>query len=255
MSRDEYLEKSTKYYDKRFGEDDQSASLTSEEVFRIREIKKQVSKITKSTSQNHQILDFGCGRGWIANNLKDFGVVTGIDLSPKAVAKAKQQYPDVNFLSGDLGDDFFRQSLEEKFDVVVSSEVIEHLDEQKIFMVNIKKALKPGGMLVLTTPNGNFYNHYFDKSRSHWGQPVENWLNPDNLKSLLQAQNFEIDRYYLFNSDWIFSLKISESTILKLLNNKVFRKIFRNKHGRYVLSSIFKYSSFGLYQMVVAKNS
>jgi 2-polyprenyl-3-methyl-5-hydroxy-6-metoxy-1,4-benzoquinol methylase len=74
-----------------------------------------------------KVLDIGCGNGFIASHLARKGyAVTGIDVSPDGVILANKAYPDLVFevasaydnLADRFGDDF---------DLVVSSEVIEHL--------------------------------------------------------------------------------------------------------------------------------
>ena len=251
--RKEYIEKSVKYYDERFGSSlSVSEKLNSEELNRLREIKSRVAQLTQDKERIYQLLDFGCGRGWIANELQSFGKVSGIDLSPKTIELAKSKYPSVEFLCGDLGDPTFSENLTSKFDLIVSSEVIEHLDMQDQFVSNIKKALKKYGRVVLTTPNGDFYDKYFNRSRKHWGQPIENWLTPKELSALFERNDFEIEKHYIFNSDWIFCIHVPG--VPKLLNNRLTRKAFKNMSLQRIMSSTFRYSNYGLYQMIVAKS-
>ena len=52
--------------------------------------------------KNPQILELGCGLGYLANQLSCIGNVTGIDLSDKAIELAKTRYPHVSFFAGDF---------------------------------------------------------------------------------------------------------------------------------------------------------
>lgn len=97
--------------------------------------------------------DLGSGSGWIAAQLAAMGhEVTGVDISASGVAVAKRAFPEAGFRQGSVYEDFGEQ-----FDIVVSSEVIEHLYEPRRFIDNIYRSLRPGGAVVLTTP----YHGYF----------------------------------------------------------------------------------------------
>lgn len=81
--------------------------------------------------------------------------VVGVDLSEEATRYAKGRYhhPNVNYIVGDVVD----RTLPEKigtFDCIVSFETIEHVIDYKTFMTNVWDLLKPGGILVLSTPFG-----------------------------------------------------------------------------------------------------
>ena len=92
--------------------------------------------------------DLGSGSGWIAAQLAAMGhEVIGIDISASGVAVAQNAFPKLRFRHGSVYED-----LGEQFDIVVSSEVIEHLYEPRRFIANIYRALRPGGVAVLTTP-------------------------------------------------------------------------------------------------------
>ena len=61
-----------------------------------------LTEITALKRDKPKILDFGCGMGWLSNSLSKLGKVTGIDLSPKGIERAKRQYPAVTFVAGDI---------------------------------------------------------------------------------------------------------------------------------------------------------
>jgi len=90
------------------------------------------------------ILEVGCGMGYLTYALTRAGYrrVLGIDLSPAAVAAARLRY-QADFCEADITV-FAGQTLE-RFDAIVLSEVIEHLEDPK-----------PGGCVICTTPNRDF---------------------------------------------------------------------------------------------------
>jgi len=97
------------------------------------------------------ILDVGCGNGYIAFQLEAMGHnVIGIDASEDGIAIARKAHPEMRFEVHSAYDDL--TGFVADVDVVVSSEVIEHLYRPKIFLENAFKVLRPGGYIILTTP-------------------------------------------------------------------------------------------------------
>lgn len=136
-----------------------------------------------------RILDLGCGAGWLSAILGMFGPTVGIDLSESAIAAAQVRYPHVQYIQGNV---FEWDCPKETFDVVVSHEVIEHVEDQAGYIQLAWQALRPNGYLVLTTPNKATMLAMPDEQRASWsGQPIENWLTIQDTKKLL-AQGFSI---------------------------------------------------------------
>lgn len=80
----------------------------------------------------------------------------------------------VNFIFGDMT----KSDLEsESFDVTVSVEVIEHVEEDDKFVSEISRVLKPGGVFILTTPNGDFVKNSNPDHKRHYKKvELENLL-------------------------------------------------------------------------------
>ena len=94
---------------------------------------------------NPKICDFGCGAGWSTNILGMFGQATGVDLSDTTAAQARYphcQFTSANILEGD--------SPSAEFDVVVSLEVLEHIEagSQDAFCRRMHDILKEKGALI-----------------------------------------------------------------------------------------------------------
>lgn len=112
--------------------------------------------------QKVSILDCGAGEGALASRLTDLGhKVTAIDIDEEAFRCPQAEFKKINF---DDPSDFenFVKSNENKFDVVVSTEVIEHIEDQWGYARQLRKMLKPGGHMVITTPNTASYMSRFD---------------------------------------------------------------------------------------------
>jgi SAM-dependent methyltransferase len=97
-----------------------------------------------------RILDVGCGDGTFLNLMRNRGwTVDGIDFDPKAIQSAKQKY-GLNLRQGDLKAENLPS---DTFDAVTMSHVVEHLPDPIAMLVEIRRILKTGGRLVMTTPN------------------------------------------------------------------------------------------------------
>lgn len=98
-------------------------------------------------------LDAACGTGYGSSLLRRYGAahVTGVDLSPEALAEARARHaaPGVTYVQADLLDLPFARP----FGAVVSFETIEHLDEPDLALDALTSVLRPEGVLVCSTPN------------------------------------------------------------------------------------------------------
>jgi 2-polyprenyl-3-methyl-5-hydroxy-6-metoxy-1,4-benzoquinol methylase len=100
-----------------------------------------------------RVLDVGCGNGSVCGEfLKRGCAVTGIDLSEQGVAIARQLHPQGRFEVLPADDRLLVNLSEEHFDLIVSSEVVEHLYAPRAYARGCFQALKPGGTFVCTTP-------------------------------------------------------------------------------------------------------
>jgi 2-polyprenyl-3-methyl-5-hydroxy-6-metoxy-1,4-benzoquinol methylase len=102
-----------------------------------------------------RILDFGCGTGeHVTFPLAQIGHhVIGVDMHPPSIDLAQKRYdlPNLEFKVATAAG-FSRQ--EEQFDVVVCSEVLEHLHDPIQLLTHFHRILKESGRLIITTPNG-----------------------------------------------------------------------------------------------------
>lgn len=104
-------------------------------------------------ARDRVVLDAGCGEGYGSALLADLAKkVVAIDYDTSIIKHAKEKYRKHNleFLIMDVQKLSFPQDL---FDVVVSLDVIEHLKEFDQYLSEIKRVLKPGGLLIISTPN------------------------------------------------------------------------------------------------------
>jgi len=107
------------------------------------------------SKQNGRLLEVGCGNGATLETLESLGwQVEGVDFDPAAVERARRRGLQVHLgtLSG--------QGLPAgSFDVVVSNHVIEHVPDPVDLLRECHRVLKPGGNLVVITPNIEGWGH------------------------------------------------------------------------------------------------
>jgi ubiquinone/menaquinone biosynthesis C-methylase UbiE len=102
-----------------------------------------------------RVLDLGCGDGALAGVLADAastsGSVIGVDVAEAALRRARARHPQLTFtlapIEGALPFD------DGSFDVVWSSEVIEHVADTARWLSELRRVLVPRGQLLLTTPS------------------------------------------------------------------------------------------------------
>lgn len=207
------LSKQAEFYDRRWtetdhrlGDDEQPINLR-----RLQQIVHCMDMIEKrSPKTGRTILDLGCGSGWLGSKLRRWGKVSGLDLSPMGVERGRRLYPDITFHIGNLVD--FRPEV--PYDVVVSSEVIEHVADKHAYMKTLLACVKPGGYCILTCPN--------PKVREAWEtngfalQPIEEWPSIPELRALF-SKNFQILRHRTFEFDFAYSGIFRVTSAPKLL--------------------------------------
>jgi len=108
-------------------------------------------------ASNRRVLDIACGEGYgTAMLAKTARAVVGADIDPTTVDHARQHHAAANtsFVRADAE----QLALEpESFDLVVSYETIEHIEAHEAFLEQVRRALTPAGMLIISTPNRRTY--------------------------------------------------------------------------------------------------
>jgi 2-polyprenyl-3-methyl-5-hydroxy-6-metoxy-1,4-benzoquinol methylase len=150
-----------------------------------------------------RILDLGCGNGALCAALATTGVdVMGCDPSTDGIALARRAHPHIRFHSLSVYDDPPRLDAGD-FDVVVSTEVIEHLFQPRSLPRFVFKVLKTGGHLVLSTPYHGYIKNLAlsvaGKWDRHWsplwdGGHIKFWSRA-SLHQLLTEEGFDFVKF------------------------------------------------------------
>jgi SAM-dependent methyltransferase len=94
-------------------------------------------------------LDLGCGDGRLTASLQATGI-TAADVSELALRRAARRLPGVEVIG--LSPDAPLPFVDNEFELVLCAEVIEHVRDVQLFLSEVRRVLRPGGMLALTTP-------------------------------------------------------------------------------------------------------
>jgi SAM-dependent methyltransferase len=171
--------------------------------------------------------------------LRHYGHVTAYDLSIVSIAKARESFPDVEFQTRDVMAD----PPDGEYDLVVSSEVIEHIQDQRRFINNLVAVTKPSGHLVLTTPNARLKTHWESEGHGFTPQPIENWLCPSELRAILS------DRCVVCDSGTFF-FDVGRGGVHRMITNRPARMV----RGRFPqVDRALGRTDLGLYQYAVAR--
>ncbi|RDI49244.1 class I SAM-dependent methyltransferase [Nocardia mexicana] len=137
---------------------------------------------------NKDVLEAGSGEGYGANMIAGVAAkVTGLDYDESAVEHVRAAYPRVEMVQGNLAALPFEDA---SVDVVVNFQVIEHLWDQAQFLRECLRVLRPGGELLISTPNRITFSPGRDTPLNPFHTRE---LNGAELSELLVEAGFRVD--------------------------------------------------------------
>jgi SAM-dependent methyltransferase len=155
----------------------------------------ELIKKHSAINKKNMILEVGCGTGETTRHLRNYGSVTGIDVSDEAIKYAKLDgVKDIfNVDIANIKDD--TQLKENSYDMVFALDVLEHIQEDKKAMRNIHGLLKTDGLFISTVPAHKFLWSEHDESLHH-----KRRYHMYEITKKLEDSGFEIiDRsYFIF---------------------------------------------------------
>ncbi len=114
--------------------------------FRVRR-----EKVLALVEDGKSVVDIASGPGVMVQALRDKGcTVACVDAAPEMIARAKEEFPDVEAVVGDAYELPFEDS---RFDIATAMGLIEYLEDENKFLKEASRILKPNGTLIITFPN------------------------------------------------------------------------------------------------------
>jgi 2-polyprenyl-3-methyl-5-hydroxy-6-metoxy-1,4-benzoquinol methylase len=169
-----------------------------------------MSILKLGANQVGKLLDVGCGNGQFLNNMRNLGwEVYGTEIDSKAVETAQNEY-NLNVKVGTLNQAHF---LDEFFDVITLNHVIEHIYDPVELIRECQRITRPGGKIVLTTPNIKSLGHLLFL-RNWRGLEVPRHLllfSPSSIQKCLEQAGFHVS---LINTSARMSRDIFTDSIL-----------------------------------------
>jgi SAM-dependent methyltransferase len=148
------------------------------------------------------ILDVGCGTGATTMAIANGGAVLGIDLGAEAVTSARARGLEVAQMDAtSIG------ARSESFGLVVALDVLEHLDDPMAAAREFRRALRPGGRLLVTVPAYQWLWSSHDVALGHRRRYTRH-----PLRTLLQGAGFEVDI-----CSYVMSTALPPAALMRLL--------------------------------------
>lgn len=146
-------------------------------------------KYLKLAGVGRNIVELGCGLSPMLEYACYFKEAWGVDYSEETIKKAKELYPNVKYICADARHTGIESNF---FDVVVSGEVIEHLEDPELLLKEMERICALGGIMILSTPILEF------EDKEHlWEFDEEYFISRGFKVEVVESERFK-GRKYLF---------------------------------------------------------
>ncbi len=159
-----------------------------------------LNKLQAMGHSGQQILDVGCGGGFLSNELARQGyAVTGVDLSPESLRVAKR-YDTSGTVRYDVADAYELPYPDRSFDVVTAMDFLEHVDDPARAIREFSRVLAPGGLFFFHTFNRNPLAHlvviklleWFIQNTPKNMHVIELFIKPEELRAYCAQAGMEV---------------------------------------------------------------
>ena len=142
-----------------------------------------VLRLAGAAKPGARVLDIGCGNGFTCGELLRRGwSAVGVDLSAQGIDLARKNYPQGRFELLPATHDLLEKLGEAPFDLVVSTEVVEHVYAPREWAAGCRAALKPGGRLICTTPYHGYAKNLLLSLMGKWDKHADPLWDGGHIK-------------------------------------------------------------------------
>ena len=174
--------------------------------------------IAQSSSAPCKILEVGCGTGGNLSMLSQFGELKAFEMNPDALAMANQKgVKGATLTLGRCPDQMPYQG--EKFDLICMFDVLEHIKNDSLALIELKKYLSPGGKMFIAVPAYQWLFGPHDQFRQH-----ERRYSMASLKKVIEQSGLHIQRMSYFNT-LLFPLALVSRLLDRLIHTKEQNKV------------------------------
>jgi SAM-dependent methyltransferase len=175
-----------------------SACYSGKKESKIRRSRGRALRLMREKLPGKRFLDIGCNIGYMVAAAQAAGFEAhGIDIDGAAIEAARRNFPDAGKFELISLQDLAARG--DKFDVVYTSEVVEHVRDPEEFIAAASKALSPGGLLYVTCPDGGHFA--VPRSFVKWGMvcPPEHltFFSRAGMKKLLSRHGLKVEKFQL----------------------------------------------------------
>jgi SAM-dependent methyltransferase len=142
-------------------------------------------------SDGFRLLDAGCGTGQMTKLLEQYGEAIGLEIAPEAIEFARRRGVR-NIVKGSISNPPFAAG---SFDLVLSLDVIEHVDNDKLILESLFEVVKPGGHLIITVPAFESLWSEHDEINQH-----KRRYRIPRLRKMMEGAGFDVTRITYCNS-------------------------------------------------------
>lgn len=183
--------------------------------------------------QNKDVLDIACGEGYGSFLLsKASRSVTGVDIDDSVIKHAtnKYKYHSISFIQGNATNIPLPNS---SADVVVSFETIEHLKEQEEMFLEIKRVLRPNGLLIMSSPDKKTYSD------------DTNFTNKYHVKELYYEEFLSLTKKHFKFTQSLFQKYFHGSVIISKTNSNI-SKEYKGNYNNINVNNVFSTMQYNI---------
>jgi 2-polyprenyl-3-methyl-5-hydroxy-6-metoxy-1,4-benzoquinol methylase len=207
------------------------------------------------------VLDAACGTGYGSAHLANSGAkkVIGVDISEKAIEEARRNYGNIENLDFVCLSVHELDKLKQSFDLLISFETIEHIENPDTFLRDVIRILKKGALALISSPNLNYYltpeghinphhlsemsyetfkrifSKSFDLKEEYEQSPSGAFMRFKNIHSIIEHNSRQINRSFFLRLDNILRSLFGKQ---KLVLKQPKKQLFYTQHDDYPIKPL-----------------